>query len=192
MRFKYTVSNILLSSSTINQSQSSIWRYSVITVSDVDTTTNHVGFILNQRISNISHQQISSIYDLKYTLPKCPVYCGGPVMTDRCTIFHSPEYSTQDTRRINTHCALTFNDQIVQDIVQGRGPKHWKVMLGMCQWQPGQLDAEIIRPGGWLEQAWDPMLCWGSYRDKHKMWRRLIEKQSSQDAKMFLNRVFDQ
>lgn len=176
----------------INQSQSEIWKYSVIALGDIESNTNNIGFILNQRISNITYQQISSIYNLKHTLPKCHVYCGGPVSTEKCTILHSREYKNNNTIAINTHCALTFNDQIVQDIVLGKGPLQWKIMLGMCQWQDGQLDAEISRPGGWLEHTWDPVLCWGSYRDKSKMWRRLIEKQSSQDAKMFLSGVFDQ
>jgi putative AlgH/UPF0301 family transcriptional regulator len=174
----------------MNKSHHEIWRFGVITVGDVHTDTHHMGFVLNQNVINIDHKDISRIYNIKHALPRCNIYCGGPVMTDRCTVIHSTEYTNPETRSFNSHISLTFNDQIIQDISQGHGPKHWKIMLGHCQWEDGQLDAEIIRPGGWLLRPWHHY-AWGGYKRKDKMWRRLIEIHAQQDAKSFLDTMFN-
>lgn len=188
------MSNILLSSNFINNQESKdghteLWRYSVIALGETKTNTDNIGFIMNQRIQNINYQQISQIYDLKHTLPRCPIYCGGPVHTEKATVFHSAEYHNSDTQVLTDQFGITFNNKIIQDINRGKGPKHWKVMLGFCMWRDGQLDAEIMRPGGWMEHTWDHIV-WSEYKRKDKMWRRLIEKQSQQDANKFLNKVF--
>ena len=175
----------------MNESHSDLWRYAVITVGHHDHYTHNMGFILNQSVLNIDHKQISSIYKLDYTLPRVPVYCGGPVHTDRCTVLHSTEYQTAKTRQFNHHTSITFDNQIIQDIVQGRGPKYWKIMLGHCEWEDGQLDAEIMRPGGWTEVAWSTT-AWGGYKRKDKMWRRIIEQHTHKDASLFLNKIFSE
>ena len=141
-------------------------------------------------VHTVDTHDINEIYNLKQALPKCPVYCGGPVMTDRCTLIHSNDYKNTDTRLFNPHCSLTFNDTIIEDINKGVGPREWKVMLGHCQWHDGQLDAEIHRPGGWLQQPWHG-IAWGGYRRKEKMWRRLVEIETHQDAHTFLDSIWE-
>ena len=162
----------------------------MVTTGEHTVDTHDMGFIMNQQVLNVGHKQINEIYNLKQALPKCPVYCGGPVMTDRCTQIHSNDYKNTDTRLFNPHCSLTFNDAIIEDINKGVGPREWKVMLGHCQWHDGQLDAEIHRPGGWLQQPWHG-IAWGGYRRKEKMWRRLVEIATHQDAHTFLDRIWE-
>ena len=183
------MSTIITSSHAMNQHHSEIWKYAVITIGDIKYDTENIGFVLNQAVANINHNQISQLYDLKHTLPKCQIYCGGPVATDKCTFLHSTEYSNSNTQHFNNQCSISFNDQIVADINAGKGPKYWKVMLGLSQWQPGQLDAEIMRPGGWSEHSWSNY-AWGNYKRKTKMWERIMTTQSNQQAKMFLKSVF--
>ena len=175
----------------MNQSHHEIWRWSVITVGDQSTHTHNMGFVLNQNVINVDHRDISKIYNIDHTLPRCPIYCGGPVMTDRCTVLHSKDYTNTDTKSFNDHCNITFNNQIIQHIAQGHGPRHWKIMLGHCEWQDGQLDAEIVRPNGWITRPWHHH-AWGGYKRKDKMWRRIIEFDAHLDAKLFLNQVFSQ
>lgn len=171
------------------QKNSEIWRYAVITVGDIKYDTDHLGFVLNQSVANITYQQISQLYDLKNTMPKCQVYCGGPIATDKCTVLHSNDYANNNTQKFNDHCSITFNDQIARDICAGKGPKHWKIMLGYSQWQPGQLDAEIIRQDGWLEHEWS-VYAWGNYKRKTKMWERILEIESHRDSDIFLQSIF--
>ena len=162
----------------------------MVTTGEHTVDTHDMGFIMNQQVLNVGHKQINEIYNLKQALPKCPVYCGGPVMTDRCTLIHSNDYKNTDTRLFNPHCSLTFNDAIIEDINKGVGPREWKVMLGHCQWHDGQLDAEIHRPGGWLQQPWHG-IAWGGYRRKEKMGRRLVEIETHQDAHTFLDSIWE-
>jgi putative AlgH/UPF0301 family transcriptional regulator len=98
---------------------------------------------------------------------------------------HSRDYRNADTRDLSEWACITFNQGIVEDIHRGRGPKHYKIMLGFCRWEPGQLDAEITR-GSWITTEWSP-LAWSSYKTKDKMWRRIIERDSNTAAKSFLD-----
>ncbi len=184
------MSNLLLASSLLNHTQQEIWRYAVILLGDNTVETHHMGFIMNQPILNITHQQIATIYNLKQEMPACPIYCGGPAMTDRCTIVHSNDYKNSETKLFNSHASITFNNEIVQHIHAGKGPKEWKVMLGHCQWQDGQLDAEMHRPGGWLSKPWH-RIVWAGYKRKEKMWRRCIEIETQLDAHDFLQDVWE-
>jgi len=190
MHVNIHVSSVLLSSIKINNNHKphDVFTQAVICVGNLSHTQN-IGFIMNASVSNITQGQISQIYDLKHTLPKCPVYCGGPLHTDRCTILHSADYRNSSTEVINDHVGITFNDDIIHHINQGRGPRHWKVMLGFCMWQDGQLDAELMK-GYWIEQDYN-LTVWGNYKRRDKMWRRIIETSSQKHAKQFIDNVFN-
>jgi len=174
--------DLILATQHTNTTSHDVWRSSVIHISEQSDAT--LGFIMNQSVVNIDHKAISRIYGVG-TLPRSRVWCGGPVMTDRCTVMHSRDYRNADTRALSDHAAITFNQGIVEDINRGRGPRHYKIMLGFCRWEPGQLDAELMR-GQWLATGWSP-LAWSSYKAKDKMWRRIIERDSSTAAKSFLD-----
>lgn len=178
--------SILLSLNRLNQDRQEIWRYAVITHWETEQFT--MGFVMNQRVINVQHQQIHTIYGLDHALPRCHIWCGGPLNTEKCTILHSQDYRTPDTQLLGQHSGITFNNQIVRDINQGRGPKHWKVMLGHTAWQPGQLTAELMKPGTWCELDWHDAV-WGQYRRKDKMWRRIMDREAQQSASQFLHTV---
>ena len=175
---------LLVASPRINHTEHDLWRHSVILT--FETQTGHMGFIMNQRVANIDHNNISTLYGVGQ-LPVRSVYCGGPVLTQRCTILHTPEYCTEGTKQLSTTAAITFNDRVVEDIVEGRGPHHYKIMLGFCQWRKGQLHQET-HPGGWITvPATD--LMWGNYRQKNKMWRRACESGAVVAAQEFFMTV---
>ena len=176
------MSDLLLATQLTNTTLHEIWRTSVIHISEQAEGT--LGFIMNQPVANIDNNQISKIYGVG-SLPQSKVWCGGPVMTDRCTVIHSTDYTHKDTRKMSDYAALTFNEQIIEDIHRGKGPKHYKIILGFCQWTPGQLDAELMR-GSWLSANYSPMI-WSTYRNKNKMWRRIIERDTKADATTFLD-----
>ena len=176
---------LLVASPQINHSEHDLWRHSVILT--FETQTGHMGFIMNQRVANIDHNNISTLYGVGQ-LPVRSVYCGGPVLTQRCTILHTPEYCTESTKQLSTTAAITFNDRVVEDIVEGRGPQQYKIMLGFCQWRKGQLHQETAQTGGWLTVP-DTELMWGNYRQKTKMWRRACESGALLATDAFLNTV---
>ena len=108
---------LLVASPRINHTEHDLWRHSVILT--FETQSGHMGFIMNQAVANIDHDNISSLYGVGQ-LPVNRVYCGGPVLTQRCTILHTPEYSVSGTKRVGESAAITFNTSIVEDIVSGR------------------------------------------------------------------------
>ena len=61
-------------------------------------------------------------------------------------------------------------------------------MLGYCAWLPGQLDAEINRGQSWMVADLDD-LVWGKYKRKAKMWSRIVEKNSAEQANQFLESI---
>lgn len=174
--------SIILAKRQTDKNVPELWRDAV--VQTFDTHPNTLGFIMNQRVSNYSSTDISRMYGLEHTLPRSPVYCGGPVQTEKCTILHSTDYANSNTHQLNQHCAITFNNDICSAINQGKGPKHFKIMLGCCQWRDGQLDAEFML-NKWYDVAWSDLI-WARYKRKDKMWRRFVDSMTHTDAQTFL------
>jgi putative transcriptional regulator len=83
-----------------------------------------------------------------------PVFQGGPVESARGFILHSADYNlpgmTLDVVAANgfTACLTTSRD-ILSDMAQGRGPRHFRVALGYAGWGEGQLETELAR-NDWL------------------------------------------
>lgn len=179
--------SILLSTAHLNAGVHDLWRYAVINMSNYEDT-HTVGFIMNQQVVNFDVKSIPQVYSIKAPMPTspCPIYCGGPVSTDKITICHSSEYANKHTTPLNDHSSLTFNEQIFVDINQGKGPKHWKIMLGYCAWLPGQLESEIKQKNSWMVADIDDFM-WGKYKRKAKMWTRICEKKGSEQASQFLS-----
>lgn len=177
---------LLLSSSTLNAGLHDIWRYAVINMAD-DTEGHTLGFMMNQQILNFNVDMIPKVYNIDAPMPKQKtIYCGGPVSTDKITVLHTTDYKNKETTHLNDETNLTFNNQIFEDIDKGKGPKHWKIMLGYCAWLPGQLEAELKRSGSWMTADHDPLM-WSNYKRKLKMWTRIVEKNSSEQANHFLD-----
>lgn len=179
---------LILSSSNLNAGIHDIWRYAVINMSNHEDT-HRVGFMMNQLVLNFKTESIPKIYGIDAPMPtNIPVYCGGPVSTDKITIIHSKDYKTPNTSPVNDISSVTFDDQIFKDISEKKGPKQWKIMLGFCAWLPGQLESEFKRKGSWLQADLDKFI-WGRYKKKAKMWTRIVEKNSQQQASHFLESI---
>jgi putative AlgH/UPF0301 family transcriptional regulator len=179
---------LVLASSVLNSGIHDLWRYAVINLSN-DSGDHTVGFMMNQQVLNFDATMIPRVYGIKSPMPSFKtVYCGGPVGTDKITIIHSTEYKNKDTSNINGYSSLTFNDKIFEDIHQGKGPKQWKIMLGYCAWLPGQLESEIKRSNSWMKADCDDLM-WSNYKRKIKMWQKIVEKNSSEQANHFLESI---
>lgn len=180
--------SLILSSSNLNAGIHDIWRYAVINMSNYEDS-HRVGFMMNQLVLNFKTTSIPKLYGIDAPMPQnVPVYCGGPVSTDKITIIHSPDYKTSGTSEVNDFSCVTFDEKIFKDIEQGKGPKHWKIMLGFCAWLPGQLEAEMKRSGSWMVADCNKFI-WGKYKKKLKMWTRIVEKNSSEQANQFLESI---
>lgn len=177
------MSELILSGKNVNANNFNLWQHSVIMLGNqIDST---IGFIMNQQVMNIDYSQISRIYGIKTPLPQQPVYCGGPMATEKVTIIHSLDYMISGSNQMNDYCAITFNEQIAEDIARGKGPVHYKIMLGFCSWQIGQLDAEIDNKI-WLEDDYNEIV-WANYKRKSKMWHRILSRNANEASNNFLD-----
>lgn len=181
---------LLLASTTLNSGIHDLWRYAVINMAN-EGKDHTVGFMMNQQILNFDATMIPKIYGVKAPMPLFKtVYCGGPVSTDKITVIHSTDYKNKDTTPVNDFTNLTFNDQIFDDIHKGKGPKNWKIMLGYCAWLPGQLESEIKKNSSWMLADCDEFM-WSNYKRKVKMWQKIVEKNSTEQASHFLDSILN-
>ena len=176
---------LIVATQRTNATQHDLWRYAVILPFDMESGT--MGFIMNQNVANLGHADVTALYKVG-TVPQSRIWCGGPQMTDRCTVLHSADYANKDTRPVSDQASVTFNRKIMTDINTGQGPRHYKIMLGFCQWESGQLDAELTR-GIWHQTDWR-VSVWSSYKRKDKMWRRIIQSESTTASQQFIDTVW--
>ncbi|MDX3893775.1 YqgE/AlgH family protein [Pusillimonas sp.] len=77
-----------------------------------------------------------------------PVFFGGPVQTDRGFVLHAPAGEYNSSIPLG-ELALTTSRDVLQEVAEGRGPKHLLVTLGYAGWGAGQLESEMAQ-NAWL------------------------------------------
>ena len=87
-----------------------------------------------------------------------PVLFGGPVEAQRGFVLHSRDWGGEDTIEVTGRWSMTGTLDVLREISEGRGPKHWLVALGYAGWGAGQLDAEMTRHGWFPAEATDDLL----------------------------------
>lgn len=78
------------------------------------------------------------------------IYFGGPVEMTRGFVLHSDDYHTEGaTIDVEDGIALTNTLDVVQDILNGKGPNDYMLALGYAGWGAGQLEQEFTQ-NTWL------------------------------------------
>lgn len=109
-------------------------------------TAGAQGIMINRPTSKMSLGEI--LMQLNMTefppidLP--PILIGGPEQLTRGFILHTPDYTSAQTKAVTPEVSLTATQDILQDIMTGKGPAHFLVALGHCNWIRGQLEDEIM------------------------------------------------
>lgn len=118
----------------------SFWQKSVLFI-----TENHqrgsMGLALNKS-SKSTLEDFTKQFNIDLGVEGM-IYVGGPVNPKALTILHSSEWSCQNTMRINEFYSLSSHNQLLQQLALGDRPKFWRVFLGLCAWNPGQLESEV-------------------------------------------------
>lgn len=89
------------------------------------------------------------------------VFIGGPVDQGRGFILHRPEGEWQSSLVVKNDVALTTSKDILQAIVNNKGPKDCIVALGYAGWAAGQLDNEMAR-NTWLSCPADEQIIFNT------------------------------
>ena len=107
--------------------------------------TGSFGIIINQQ-TGITIKQIASEMNIKtenhYNKDQS-VFIGGPVDQGRGFILHRPTGEWQSSLKVKNDVTLTTSKDILQAIVNNKGPEDCIVALGYAGWAAGQLDNEM-------------------------------------------------
>ena len=109
------------------------------------------GLILNKPSSTVMVKHIAQDLGIDYTGDEA-CYVGGPVHTDGLHFLHTPDCLASNTWWVTNTLCVTSSESILREIANGRGPKHWRMCLGVSSWQGGQLEGEQSGQAPWTEQ----------------------------------------
>ena len=111
------------------------------------------GLILNKG-SVLSVSEIMDQKGLSYFGDET-IFKGGPVNSRSLCMLHTNECYSSNTVQIENY-AITSDNFMLEKLSMGNDPQRWKMLMGMCGWAPGQLEAEIAgrtdygKDKGWL------------------------------------------
>lgn len=107
--------------------------------------TGSFGIIINQQ-TGITIKQIAKEMKIKtdasYNKDQS-IFIGGPVDQGRGFILHRPTGEWQSSLKVKNDVTLTTSKDILQAIVNNKGPEECIVALGYAGWAAGQLDSEM-------------------------------------------------
>ena len=118
-----------------------------------------MGLVLNQP-STLTLGQILEQLEIEAeadAVREDPVFVGGPVQQEQGFVLHSPEQLWDSSMPVNEFSALTSSRDILKAIASGRGPEHYRLMLGYAGWGSGQLESEL-QQDAWLTAPATPEL----------------------------------
>jgi putative transcriptional regulator len=109
---------------------------------------------------------------------------GGPVSTKLVFMLHTDDFESASSMPVGKGLMLSCDDFMLEKLSMGYQPSLWRMAVGVCMWQPGQLDMELqghppYRPeNSWLTaDANDSILF--EY-DGEKQWEKALELSSRQ------------
>jgi len=108
-----------------------------------------MGLVIN-RESSISIQTVFESIDLSPPPTDAPpVLHGGPVQPERGWIIHGSRWEGGESLMVAEGIYVSTSRDILEALVEGKGPKPYRLVLGYAGWAPGQLEAEITQ-GAWI------------------------------------------
>ena len=102
-----------------------------------------LGIVINKSLP-INEKKIFSSIGCKYKDKTNFVLNGGPVEITKLFILHDDALQKESISNVNGLC-LTSSLDFLKDIGKGKNNCNYKLALGYCGWDAGQLDYEISR-----------------------------------------------
>ncbi len=131
-----------------------------------------MGLVINRAFGEIRFCDLMNQLGIEGSIDQDrPVHFGGPVDSSRGFVLHSADFRADQTLVIDEQVALTATKDILQAIVDGRGPDSAIFALGYAKWFAGQLDSEI-QANAWLTAPANSKLIFD--RELDTKWERAI------------------
>ena len=111
-----------------------------------------LGFVINQPVQNLSFYDLLDQLNLKnpYSVTNHLVFHGGPVRASNGFVIYAGRQGLRDETRVIDGVYFSRSLESLRMISEGRGPTDYLVCLGTAEWEPKQLERELI------ENAWLP------------------------------------
>lgn len=110
-----------------------------------------VGFVLNKR-SQMTVKEFGEQLNVKLNLPGF-VYLGGPVNVKSLTFLHTNDWACSNTLKVNDELSISSSEDILTRLSLGDTPRKWRIFLGLCGWNHGQLEGEIKGNPPWKQET---------------------------------------
>jgi len=107
---------------------------------------------------------------------------GGPVSPKTIVMLHTDDWYSSSTTIVSRGISVTCDDFMLEKISTGNTPGLWRMAVGVCAWQPGQLDLELAgkypyRPeNSWLTVDANRSIVFE--QDSDKQWQKALELSS--------------
>ena len=108
-----------------------------------------MGLIINKPFQKTQSSSILKEMGLKQVYKKHNVYFGGPVSPEKGFILHDCDYKKDETMLISNTAAISYSNEIINDIKNGSGPSIFRLIMGYSGWDAGQLEEELEN-GDWM------------------------------------------
>jgi len=124
-----------------------------------------------------------------------PVYYGGPILTNIIGVLHTKDIQLGSSQsRKQDKVAYTLDRKMLEMIAQGGGPKRRLIMMGMANWEAGQLEGELDpqppRPKtmSWLTLPYDEDLIFTAKPDD--LWETCVNKAVANKTSEITSKIF--
>jgi len=134
---KNLVGNFLISPPAV---KGNFFQKSVILLTE-NHSTGSIGLVLNKP-SQMNLNEFAKQNGVILDLPGF-VHIGGPVSSKALTMLHTNEWACNNTLKINDQISISSSHEILSKLAMGSVPKRWRIFVGLCGWQKGQLTAEL-------------------------------------------------
>ncbi len=134
-----------------------------------------MGLVINRPLGKVPLQDLLEEMGIDADAAEAEIaaHYGGPVEPGRGFLLHSDDAVLETSQRLPGGFAVSADPEMLRRIIDGSGPKDFRLVLGYAGWAPGQLEAEIAR-GSWWDVEADPALVFGA--DVATIWQRAIDR----------------
>lgn len=104
------------------------------------------------------------------------LHVGGPMNPGALILMHTTDWHTPNTQVLpQQSVSLSSHNSMLTRLSEGDEPEHWRLLLGICGWQPGQLERELNSSAGWMITDWDADLMWDTRRSE-VIWHQALDR----------------
>ena len=144
MKMKSLSGSFLIASPTLEDPN---FSHTVVLMCD-HTEEGAFGLVVN-RVLMESFLPLLYNFSLEKSEVDMPVYFGGPVKPEQGYIIYAPFSKKYGSLKVSKNIGVTASQEMLYDIVNGKGPERYLFALGFSGWNAHQLEDELLTDS-WL------------------------------------------